>query len=179
MQIIRLHLALACLTAALLAMPARGEVYLTPEKFLSESFSGNAPPPRIVWITGALAEQAKAALGHKAGALRLPYWAKDGRSAWILDEIGKTEAITAGIVIEDQKIAQLRVLEFRESRGGEVRHPFFTDQFIGLGLQENTRLSEPIDGVSGATLSVRAVESMAKFALLLAQHVAANEGAAP
>lgn len=178
MQIIRLHLALACLTAALLAMPAWGEVYLTPEKFLADSFAGVAPPPRIVWITGALAEQAKTVLGHKAGALRLRYWEKDGRSAWILDEIGKTEAITAGFVIEDQKIARVAVLEFRESRGGEVRHPFFTDQFIGLSLREDNRLSEPVDGVSGATLSVRAVENMARLALVLAQHVAANESPA-
>ncbi len=179
MQNIRLHLALAGLTVALLAMPAQGEVYLTPEKFLSESFSGSAPPPRVVWLTGALAEQAKTALGHKAGALRLRYWAKDGRSAWILDEIGKTEAITAGIVIENRKITQLRVLEFRESRGGEVRHPFFTDQFVGLSLREDTRLSDPVDGISGATLSVRAVENMARLALVLAQHVAATESPAP
>jgi len=60
-----------------------------------------------------------------------------------------------------------------------VRHPFFTDQFIGLSLREDNRLSEPVDGISGATLSVRAVETMAKFALLLSRHVRPSESAAP
>ena len=179
MKIIRLHLALLGLVIAALAMPARGEVYLTPEKFLSDGFAGAAPPPKILWLTGELARQAEAVLGHKLAALRLRYWAVGARSAWILDEIGKTEAITAGFVIENQKIVQLKVLEFRESRGGEVRHPFFTGQFIGLSLLENDQLSEPVDGVSGATLSVRAVETMAKFALLLARHVAQGESGAP
>ncbi len=179
MQIIRIHLALFGLVAVMLALPAQSEVYLTPEKFLSESFAGAVPTPKIVWLTGALAQQAEAVLGHKAAALRIRYWAMGARSAWILDEIGKTEAITAGFVIENQKIAQVQVLEFRESRGFEVRHPFFTNQFIGLELQENSRLSDPVDGISGATLSVRAMESMAKFSLLLARHVAASESATP
>ncbi|MCK9994168.1 MAG: hypothetical protein Dbin4_02688 [Alphaproteobacteria bacterium] len=169
----RTCLALFGFALILLAPPARGEVYLTPEKFLSESFAGAAPPPKIVWLTGTLAQQAEAVLGHKAAALRIRYWADGARSAWILDETGKTEAITAGFVIEDQKIARVQVLEFRESRGSEVRHEFFTNQFIGIGLQEDFRLSEAVDGISGATLSVRAVENMAKLALVLARHVAA------
>lgn len=175
----RTCLALFGFALILLAPPARGEVYLTPDKFLADSFAGAAPPPKIIWLTGELAQQAEAVLGHKAAALRIRYWADGARSAWILDETGKTEAITAGFVIEDQKIARVQVLEFRESRGGEVRHPFFTNQFIGLSLQENDRLSEPVDGISGATLSVRAVETMAKFALLLARHVRPSESAAP
>ncbi len=161
----------ACLASALNIASARGEVYQTPEKFLSESFAGDVPAPEIVWITGDLAARAKALLGHKAAALRLRYWAQGARSAWILNEIGKTEPITAGILIEDQKITRIQILEFRESRGGEVRHPFFTNQFVGLGLQEDDRLTAQVDGISGATLSVRAVLSMAKLSLLLARHV--------
>lgn len=179
MKFIRTHLILFVLATMAPALPARGEVYLTPEAFLSESFAGAPPPPRIVWLTGALADQIKTLLGRPPPALRLRYWADQRRSAWILDEIGKTEPVTAGIVIEDHKIAQVRILEFRESRGGEVRYPFFTNQFNGLGLAENARLSEPVDGISGATLSVRAVERMARLALLLERHVSASKGAAP
>ncbi|MEQ1889108.1 MAG: FMN-binding protein [Alphaproteobacteria bacterium] len=170
----------ACFALVIQALAAGADVYQTPEKFLTQTFgAGKVPAPEIVWMTGALAAQAQAALGHKAAALRLRYWALGARSAWILDEIGKTEAITAGFVIENQKIAQVQVLEFRESRGGEVRHPFFTNQFIGLSLQEKGQLSEPVDGISGATLSVRAIESMAKLALVLARHVAPAPGRAP
>jgi FMN-binding domain len=161
-----------CLALALQIASVQSEVYQTPEKFLSESFAGAAPAPEIVWITGDLAARVKALLGHQPSALRLRYWAQGARTAWILNEIGKTEAITAGILIEDQKIARIQILEFRESRGWEVRHDFFTNQFIGLGLQEDDRLTGQVDGISGATMSVRAVSDMAKLALLLARHVA-------
>ena len=179
MNFIRVIVA-ACFALVTRAPPVNADVYQTPEKFLTQTFgAGKVPAPEIVWMTGALADQAEAALGHRAAALRLRYWALGARSAWILDEIGKTEAITAGFVIENQKIAQVQVLEFRESRGSEVRQQFFTGQFTGLSLQEKDQLSEPVDGISGATLSVRAIESMAKLALVLARHVASVPGRAP
>lgn len=179
MKFIRTHLILLVFAAMARGVPAQGEVYLTPEAFLAESFAGKAPPPRIVWLTGALAEQARALLGRPPSVLRMRYWADQDRSAWILSETGKTEPITAGIVIEGHKIAQVRILEFRESRGGEVRFPFFTHQFNGLSLAEKDRLSGPVDGISGATLSVRAVERMARLALLLDRHASASQAAAP
>jgi hypothetical protein len=70
----------------------------------------------------------------------------------------------------------LRVLEFRESRGWEVRYPFFTDQFGGIGLRPDLQLDRPIDGISGATLSVRALKKLARLALYLTQQTqAAND----
>ena len=52
---------------------------------------------------------------------------------------------------------------------------FFTRQFVGLTLQaSNSQLSETIDGVTGATLSVKAVKKSARFALLLHQLVTRN-----
>jgi hypothetical protein len=59
------------------------------------------------------------------------------------------------------------VLAFRESRGWEIRYPFFTDQFSGLTLAPDGYLSKPIDGITGATLSVRAVERVTRLALWL------------
>jgi len=167
------------LVFAMLAIPsARAEVYITPDAFLAAAFTQSPPAPELLWLTGALAEQAKAVLGHDLPALQMRYWARDGRSAWILNEIGKTEPITIGIIIENDKITGLSVLEYRESRGGEVRHAFFTNQFIGLALTPETDLSEPVDGISGATLSVRALERMARFALLLHQKIPENGGTA-
>lgn len=175
----RTCLALCGFILSLLIQPVRAEIYLTPEKFLSENFDGAPPAPQFVWLAGALAGQVEAVLGHKPSALRIRYWAQGARSAWILDEIGKTEAITAGVLVEDHKIARMQVLEFRESRGAEVRHAFFTNQFIGLGLREDTNLNGPLDGISGATLSVRAMENMARLALLLARHAVAAESSTP
>jgi hypothetical protein len=101
--------------------------------------------------------------------LRVRYWARGARSAWILNEVGKEKPITVGIVIEAGKISRLKVLAFRESRGDEVRHDFFTRQYQDRRLQEDLQLDRAIDGITGATLSVRALNRLARLALLLDQ----------
>lgn len=74
-------------------------------------------------------------------------------------------------MINDNKIESIKVLAFRESRGWEVRHPFFTDQFSDAALKENKQLDKHIDGISGATLSVKAMTKMARLALFLHQEI--------
>lgn len=69
------------------------------------------------------------------------------------------------------KIQLVRVLAFRESRGWEVRHSFFTDQFKRVGLTSEGTLDGRIDGISGATLSVRVLTKLARLALVLHQRV--------
>ncbi len=93
------------------------------------------------------------------------YWQHGNKTAWILEEIGKVEFITAGFVVEDGKITDVRVLTYRESRGGEVRYQSFVQQFKGAILKEDTFLDRPIDGISGATLSVWSMKRMARLAL--------------
>jgi len=145
--------------------------YLEPSKFIDESFSGQTPSPKVIWIKEDLKKQIENILAHKYKSLRVRYWKKEERSVWILEEIGKTRPITTGIVIDKDKINQIKVLVFRESRGWEVRHPFFTKQFIDIGLSNNNKLTKEIDGISGATLSVRALTKLARVALLLNQHI--------
>jgi hypothetical protein len=99
--------------------------------------------------------------------MRVRYWQEQTQTVWIMDEIGKELPITTGIVVSNGAIDRVRVLVFRESRGWEVRHDFFTNQFKGASMQEDGRLNRQIDGISGATLSVRAVEKLARVALLL------------
>ncbi len=154
---------------------ARGEVYQTPDAFLDDAFAQRIPKPKIVWLTGEIKQQIRAILGHDYAGLRVRYWARAGRSAWVLDEVGKDLPITTGIVIGAQGIERLRILEFRESRGWEVRHPFFTEQFAHAELTTELSLNTAIDGISGATLSVGAVQRLARMALYLHREtVAAN-----
>ena len=72
------------------------------------------------------------------------------KSVWILDEVGKEKPITTGIVIKNGKIELIKILVFRESRGWEIRHAFFTDQFKQTELTKNQQLSSDIDNISGA-----------------------------
>jgi len=144
-------------------------VYQTQANFLSEVFAGEPPKPTLIWITGDIRKAATEILQHKPSRLRVRYWAKGAHSAWVLEEIGKERPITVGIVINEGRIERLRVLVFRESRGDEVRHDFFTRQFQQARLKPDLQLSNSIDGISGATLSVRALRKLARLALYLDQ----------
>lgn len=169
------RLGLRLFAAALLllggAAGARADdVYQEPEAFLSDVFGGNPPAPEALWITGELKPAIESIMGHGLGVLRVRYWGRDKRTAWILEEIGKERPITTGIVVESGRIEQIKVLIYRESRGYEVRYPVFTDQFRDARLAEGGGLTRNIDGISGATLSVRALTRLAQLALFLHSH---------
>lgn len=147
------------------------ETYQNQSDFLKETFSEDIPKPEVIWLTNKSKKQIEDILSHKYKSLRVRYWKKSHRSAWVLEEIGKTKPITVGIVIDNDKISKIKVLIFRESRGWEVKHPFFTKQFIDAQLTHRNRLTKKIDGISGATLSVRALTKLARIALLLNKQI--------
>lgn len=150
---------------------ARG-TYQTPEDFIAESFDSNPPKPKTLWINNDIQDAIEPILGHKLAKLRLVYWLEGKRSAWILEEIGKDHPITIGLVVNEGKIENIKVLIYRESRGWEVRHDFFIRQFQDAQLTEDNKLDRSIDNISGATLSVRAMKKMARLALYLHEHYA-------
>ena len=153
---------------------AQAAVYQDPADFVSESFHGNPPAPKVLWLTPEMRQEVEAVLGHAPNGMRVRYWQERTQTVWVMDEIGKELPITTGIVVNDGAIDRVRVLIFRESRGWEVRHDFFTRQFEGASMLEDGRLNRQIDGISGATLSVRAVEKLARVALLLDPRVNNN-----
>lgn len=147
---------------------AHGEaIYQKPQAFIADSFDGAPPEPSVLWLTGDTRGAVESILGHSYASLRVRYWQQDDRTVWILEEIGKKKPITTGLVVSRGELARIKVLIYRESRGWEVREEFFTDQFKGATLTDNRRLDRNIDGISGATLSVRALTKLARVALYL------------
>jgi hypothetical protein len=142
-------------------------VYLSQDDFLHQTFA-DLPPPAVLWLDNATQEKLVAALGHRYAQARIRYWRAQNKTAWVLDEIGKEYPITAGFVIADNRVERAQVLVYRESRGDEIRLPAFLRQFVGAHL-DGDRLSNKIDGITGATLSVNAMQRMARAALLLNQ----------
>jgi hypothetical protein len=158
---------------------AADDIYQSNEDFLAEVFEDTAPAPGVLWLRDDIRTTSTAIMGHPYPGLRIRYWARAGRSAWILEETGKEKPITVGLVVNGEGLERVKVLAFRESRGWEVRHPFFTDQFKGIGLTAERQLDHDIDGISGATLSVRALEKLARLALYLHNKVHNNHDPQP
>lgn len=161
---------LLLLFTALLQTPfvaVAGGVYQTKDSFLKETFGQTLPKPKVIWVTKEKKHVIEDILQHRAGFIRLRYWQQNEKSVWILNEIGKEKPITVAVVINNNKIEQLKVLTFRESRGWEVKHDFFTRQFNQASITDEHRLNQTIDGISGATLSVRALKKIARIALYL------------
>jgi hypothetical protein len=177
MRVTRRILSLLMVPAVLLpATVFPASVYETQPEFLDRAFSGSPPEPAMLWLSGDRKSGVRQLLGHDYPALRLRYWCRERRSAWVLEEIGKDLPITVGIIIDRGTIRDLRVLTYRESRGGEVATPAFTDQFIDATL-DGGRLNVPIDGISGATLSVQALTKLAAVALFLNTDGGCDNGA--
>ena len=138
-------------------------------------------PSKILWLDKALKQELNDLLAYQPNGLRIRYWAVAGKTAWVLEEIGKELPITIGVAIDKTGVTSLKVLEYRESRGGEVQYPFFTEQFNRAHLIEakpKLALDRKIDGITGATLSVRAMTKVVKAALYLHQKVSVPEATA-
>jgi len=154
--------------------PVKAEdVIQAPQAFLENAFGGEPPKAQVLWLKRDLQSGIQKIMDHRLNAVRLRYWRSGERSAWILEEIGKEQPITAGFVVDKNRIMAASVLTYRESRGWEIKYPAFRNQFIGAMLEPNTYLDRNIDGISGATMSVTAMMKMARLALYLHSHVVA------
>jgi hypothetical protein len=121
----------------------------------------------VLWYDTTRRPVAIAILGHPPAAARVRVWHDGQRGAVVLDEVPHSFPITAGFVVRDGRIERVRVLVYRESRGGAVQRPEWLAGLVGRGLTGAHALDGPIDGITGATLSVQAMSRMARLALYL------------
>lgn len=70
-----------------------------PESFLREVFGEQVPESETIWMAGDVVPRVRAILGHKPLQLRIPYWRRGGRTAWVLEESMEGAPVTAGVVI--------------------------------------------------------------------------------
>jgi len=78
-----------------------------------------------------------------------------------LDNVkGKSMPITFLVLYDTEgTILQTEVMKYRETIGGEISHPNWLKQFIGLADGSAFKVGKNIDGISGATISVRSMNS--------------------
>jgi len=141
-------------------------VYQKPSDFVKSSL-GQIPATQAIKLTGAQQARVRAMLGKNYKSKSIRYWSAKGKTAYILEEIGKTEDITTGIVVKGGRIDAVKVLIYRETHGGEVARHSFTRQLRGVSLKSDLQLSKNPKNIAGATLSVRALTKLARLALYL------------
>lgn len=149
---------LAATTLAGAATPA--------ESFVAAQFT-NAPAPSALVITGQVATAIQEITGHPYARNQVPYWQAEGKTVWVLEGRGRSGVITAGFVVQDGRLIRTEVLVYRERRGGEIKARSFLRQFEGVSLTERHRLDRRIDGITGATISVNAMQDLARLSLYL------------
>lgn len=85
---------------------------------------------------------------------------KDGVAGYIYraQELGKVEKMDFAVALDGQgRVLRVLLTAYRESIGGEVKSKRFMGQFTGKTSGNALQLNRDIDGITGATLSSRAI----------------------
>jgi len=162
--------------------PEHVKVYFTPEQALARVFDGADRQWTETWEP---TPDERAALAGRLG-LQVPEPAftfhrasRAGRElgwALVLEEKGRFKPITFLVHVgPDRRVEAVLVMVYRESRGDAVRRARFLGQFTGKDGDDPLRLNRDVVGISGATLSSRALAAGVRKALVLTE--ARYEGA--
>ncbi len=89
--------------------------------------------------------------------------------------IGKTQPISFMVILDEQgDIQSVFVIKYRESHGGEVTNQNWLNQFMHRNAESGYLSGKDIDGISGATLSVNALNKGVKKIVLLFDKIKTN-----
>ena len=159
------------------------QVYATIEEGRKEIFPEGE---RFVREARVIPEKVKATLTERLGrpieedsvVVDLVY-SVDGEFlgyAAVGDEVGKYRPITFLVGIDPAfRVEGVVVMVFRESRGGQVRRSRFLRQYRGKSSADPVRINRDIVNITGATLSVRALNFGVRKAIALIEVVFGEE----
>jgi thiamine biosynthesis lipoprotein len=156
--------------------PEAVRVYFTPAEALAKAFDR----PDTLWAEPWRPEPAaradlEALLGWRIEEPEFVFHRarRDGKDlgwALVLEEKGRFKPITFLVHVEpDHRVGLVLVMVYRESRGDGVKRQRFLKQFRGRDATDPMRLNRDVIGVSGATLSSRALAAGVRKALLLTE----------
>lgn len=168
-------LAFLLLAAGLSLTTAKAAIPKEFHSFLAAAFGERTPPARRLWLNEPQKQAASDVLQRPVKRRSLRYWGDATHNVWLLNEIGKERPITTAIEIENGRVKRVRVITYRESRGGEVQANWFLRQFYGMRRDQLNRIHKSIDSISGATLSVNALKKQVALALLASGWLMAEE----
>lgn len=154
--------------------PEHVKVYFTEAEALAKVFAGADRQWSETWRPEpAQREAVQARLGWQLPEDEFVFHrASRGGSdlgwALVLEEKGRFKPITFLVhLAPDRTVSAVIVMVYRESRGDAVRRARFLNQFDGRTVAEPLRLNRDVVGISGATLSSRALAAGVRKALVL------------
>lgn len=175
----RTAIAVVLAVAAPAGVSAQAGVYLTERQAIAEVF------PAARWVatdtirpddsTRTVLERSLGRpLEEPAFAFRRIYDDGDAQRllgyALVTEERGKYRPITMLIGLDTAfRVAGVRILVYREPRGGEVARQYFLRQYRGKGVGDPIRLNRDIINISGATISVNSVNAAVRKVLALVE----------
>lgn len=81
-------------------------------------------------------------------------------------EIGKVAYMDFAVALKpDGRVKEVILMVYRESIGGEIKNKRFMKQYRGKNYRSKIRLNRDIQGITGATLSSRAIAHGVKKAV--------------
>ena len=168
--------AVVCVLAAAQFQAASAAVYASAEDAQREMFpDASAFEAVALNLSAAQLQEIARAAGPQAGHGDLRVWtARQGANVlghFFVDEvIGREDFITYAVGIRaDGKLLPVRVLEYRESHGGEIRNPRWLAQFAGRSTTQQLRFGTDIKNIAGATLSSEHVTAGVRRILAIRQ----------
>lgn len=143
------------LIAAPMAQVVRAETYLTEDRAVQALFPGKPFRPQWAELSPGDIKKIQDTSGERVLSPRVRVWWGPGRQAVLIDRvIGKHEYITYAVGVgSDGRISGVEILDYRETRGYEIRRPQWRKQFVGKTAADPLRVNKDIQNISGATLS--------------------------
>lgn len=186
MALMRTYFVAVLLAAALAAEDGDITVYQTEDQAVRECFpSADAFGSEAIRLDdaarGRVAERAGRKVYEREVLVRSA-WKGDALLGYavVSEDLGCYKPITYLVATDAAgRVLEIRILVYRESRGGEVARKRFRAQFEGKSLGDPIRQDRDITNVSGATTSVRAITDGVRKVLAVLQEAYLARGALP
>ncbi len=117
-------------------------------------------------VSGSIDKICREVLGHAYPESQISWQQMNSSRVWELTAQGWHGPIVARFEISDGKIVRSVVVSSRERRGKQIESGSYLRQFDDVCLDTGV-LSRKVDGITGATVSSKAFESVALLALRL------------
>jgi Na+-translocating ferredoxin:NAD+ oxidoreductase subunit G len=171
--VVTLVIALVVGCMAFMAAPLHAATTYWTTPALLKHFFKDSERVRAVEVLGS--ELAAALEGQNVGAPKGKYLVYVGQTgeridgfAVVDDEKGQHMPITFGFLLgADGRLKDAQVMTYREPYGHEIRDRRFLDQLVGKSLTDGLKPGVDVDGVTGATISVKSTTIAARRALAL------------